>query len=897
MSEVTVKKLAEEVGTPIDRLLGQLKEAGVKVSGEDAVISDEDKLKLLTHLRSSRSTASSDSDAEPKRVTLKRKSTSQIKLSGTRGASKTVNVEVRKRRTYVKRTGASDEEVQAQAAQAAEEARLQAEREAEAAKKQAEEDMNRRAAEEAAKAEAEAAEAEAQRLAEEASAAAEEPAEPEATEEAVAETPAEPEPAPAKKPAPAKPRAMDATRSRAQENARRLAAAPKPAPEAATPAPADKAKTAKSAKEERERAREARESRERNKASKQRRKGRGAGRDRGREREAEVLVETQHGFEKPTAPVVREVEIPEFITVGELASRLAIKSSEVIKVMMGMGVMATINQNIDQDTATLVVEELGHIPKQADAADLESKVLETLGSQSEGAEAKPRAPVVTIMGHVDHGKTSLLDYIRASRVAEGEAGGITQHIGAYHVTTDNGMITFLDTPGHAAFTRMRARGAQVTDVAIIVAAADDGVMPQTQEAVQHAKAAGVPIVVAVTKCDKEDADPERVRSELSKEEVIPEEWGGDVQFVNVSSVTGEGVDKLLEAVLLQAELLELTAPEDSKAKGIVIESSLDKGRGAVATVLVQSGTLKKGDIILAGRYFGRVRAMFDENGRPATEAKPSIPVEVLGLSGTPDAGDELYVLDEERKAREIAESRSDATRENKLAAQQAARLEEMFSRMGEEGKNAKDLNLLVKADVQGSVEALADALTKIPSEEVRIRIVASGTGGISESDIELALASQAIVIGFNVRADSVARRAISETGVDVRYYSVIYDALNEIKDAVAGLLGTETKEKIVGLAEVKDVFRSSALGSIAGCLVVDGFVAKDLPIRVLRDNVVIYEGELESLRRHKDDVKRVESGTECGIGVKDYNDVKVGDQIEVFERVEVQRSVGDAASN
>ncbi|MDX1496313.1 MAG: translation initiation factor IF-2, partial [Salinisphaeraceae bacterium] len=795
---------------------------------------------------------------EPKRVTLKRKSTSQIKLGGSRtGSAKTVNVEVRKRRTYVKRGTASDEEMEKQAAEAAEEARLQAEAEAEAARKQAEEDMRRRAEEEAAR---EAAEAEARaREAEEAAAS-------EETEEAVEAEPS----------APASPK--DATRARALENAERLRKAPPPPK---TPAKQDRPDRARKEREQ--------EKRERAIASRGKKGGR-------RQQAAEKVanVETQHSFEKPTAPVVHEVEIPEFITVGELASRMAVKAPEVIKVMMGMGVMATINQSVDHDTATLVVEEMGHKPLTAKPKNIEAEVLDVLGSQSEQAEAKNRPPVVTIMGHVDHGKTSLLDYIRKSRVAEGESGGITQHIGAYHVDTPRGTVTFLDTPGHAAFTRMRARGAQVTDIVVLVAAADDGVMPQTKEAIQHAKAGGVPVVVAVTKCDKEDADPERVRSEMSKEEVIPEEWGGDVQFINVSAHTGEGVEDLLEAILLQAELLELKAPQDVPAKGIVIESSLEKGRGAVATILVQSGTLKKGDVILAGRHFGRVRAMFDEYGKPAKEATPSIPVEVLGLPGTPDAGDELYVLDNERKAREIAEQREDQSRESKLAAQQAARLEEMFSRMGEEGE-AKDLNLMIKADVQGSVEALADALTKIPSEEVRIRVISSATGGISESDVELALASQAIIIGFNVRADSVARRLISETGVDVRYYSVIYDAINDVRDAVAGLLGTETRENIVGLAEVKDVFRSSALGAIAGCLVVDGFVARDLPIRVLRDNVVIYEGELESLRRHKDDVNRVEAGTECGIGVKDYNDVKKGDQIEVYERVEVQRKVADTA--
>lgn len=900
MSEVTVKQLAEEVGTPVDRLLNQLADAGVKVKAEDSVISDDDKMKLLTHLRESRGSA--QLGTEPKRVTLKRKSTSQIKLGGSRTSSaKTVNVEVRKRRTYVKQAGATEAEVAEQAAQAAEEARKQAELEAEAARKEAEEELVRHTAEEEAR---QAAEAEAARLAAEAEAeaakaeaAANEAAAAEEEPEVAAEEPAATE-APAE---PAKPAtSRDATRLRAAENARRLSQAPKVA---AKPAAAAEKARPDSARKEREQA-----ARERTLANNRGRgapgggrgapggRGRGPGGPRGRSggrrqsREQVALVETQHTFEKPTAPVIHEVEIPDFITVGELASRMAVKAPEVIKVMMGMGVMATINQSIDHDTATLLVEEMGHIPKTAKPKDVETEVLDFLGNQSEQEEAKPRPPVVTIMGHVDHGKTSLLDYIRRSKVADGEAGGITQHIGAYHVDTPRGTVTFLDTPGHAAFTRMRARGAKATDIVVLVAAADDGVMPQTKEAIQHAKAAGVPIVVAVTKCDKENADPERVRSEMSKEEVIPEDWGGDVQFLNVSSHTGEGVEALLEAILLQAELLELKAPEDAPAKGIVVESSLEKGRGAVATVLVQSGTLKKGDVILAGRHFGRVRALFDEDGKAVKEAKPSIPVEVLGLPGTPEAGDELYVLDNERKAREIAEQREDQTRETKLAAQQAARLEEMFSRMGQDGE-PKELNLMIKADVQGSVEALSDSLTKIPSEEVRVRVISSATGGISESDVELALASRAIIIGFNVRADNVARRMLQESGVDVRYYSVIYDAINDVRDAISGLLGTETRENIVGLAEVKDAFRSSALGTIAGCLVVDGFVARKLPIRVLRDNVVVYEGELESLRRHKDDVDRVESGTECGIGVKDYNDVKKGDQIEVFERIEVQRKV------
>jgi translation initiation factor IF-2 len=498
--------------------------------------------------------------------------------------------------------------------------------------------------------------------------------------------------------------------------------------------------------------------------------------------------------------------------------------------------------------------------------------------------------VVTIMGHVDHGKTSLLDYIRKTRVAAGEAGGITQHIGAYHVTTEKGVITFLDTPGHAAFTRMRARGAQITDIVVLVVAADDGVMPQTREAIQHARAAKAPIVVAITKIDKHEADLDRVRTELSAEQVISEEWGGDTQFVGVSSVSGEGIDKLLDAILLQAEVLELKAPLDGPARGTVVESSLEKGRGPVATVLVRAGTLRQGDVILTGPYFGRVRAMFDEAGQPVKEVGPSIPVAVLGLSGAPDAGDDVVVVSDERKARELALLREVKQREAKLAQTQAVRMDQVFARMGEAGEQ-KSLNLMVKADVQGSAEALTESLRKLPSAEVKVNVVASSVGGISESDIELALASRAIIIGFNVRADSVARRRIQDTGVDVRYYSIIYDVINDVSDAIGGLLGTETREQIVGTAQVRDVFRSSKFGAIAGCLVVEGEVRRGLPIRVLRSNTVIFEGELESLRRHKDDVSKVVVGTECGIGVKNYNDVKPGDQIECYERIEVRRTV------
>jgi translation initiation factor IF-2 len=599
-----------------------------------------------------------------------------------------------------------------------------------------------------------------------------------------------------------------------------------------------------------------------------------------------ITAKPTHGFEKPTAPVVREVSIPETITVGELAQKMSVKAAEVIKVMMKMGSMVTINQVLDQETAVIVVEEMGHRAVAMNENALEDDLLKNAAVE---AEAVNRAPVVTIMGHVDHGKTSLLDYIRRSKVAAGEAGGITQHIGAYHVDTDKGMVSFLDTPGHEAFTAMRARGAGVTDIVVLVVAADDGVMPQTKEAVQHSRAAGVPIIVAVNKIDKPEADPDRVKNELAQLDVIPEDWGGDTMFIHVSAKTGEGIDELLDAILLQSEVLELTAIDVGPAQGIVIESRLDKGRGVVTSLLVQQGKLKKGDVLLAGREFGRIRAMLDENGQPVEDAGPSIPVEILGLSGSPDAGEEFLVVPSERKAREVASFRQGKFREVKLARQQKAKLENMFSNM-EEGE-VGILNVVLKADVQGSVEAINDALMKLSTDEVRVNVVASGVGGITESDANLAVASNAIVIGFNVRADAGAKRIIQEEALDLHYYSVIYDLIDEVKNAMSGMLAPEFKEEIIGLAEVRDVFKAPKIGAIAGCMVVDGTVKRNSPIRVLRENVVIYEGELESLRRYKDDVNEVKSGTECGIGVKNYNDVKVGDQIEVYERVEVSRSI------
>jgi translation initiation factor IF-2 len=606
-----------------------------------------------------------------------------------------------------------------------------------------------------------------------------------------------------------------------------------------------------------------------------------------RRRPVSVSGDSKHGFERPTAPVIHEVEIPESISVSDLASRMAIKGNEVVKVLFNLGAMVTINQVIDQDTATLVVEEFGHVAKPVSSADVDEQLL--AGEATLSGDEVSRSPVVTIMGHVDHGKTSLLDYIRRTKVAAGEAGGITQHIGAYSVNTDKGKITFLDTPGHAAFTAMRARGAQATDIVVLVVAADDGVMPQTIEAIQHSKAAGVPLVVAVNKIDRENADPERVKNELTQHEVIPEEWGGEQIFVNVSALTGEGVDTLLDAILLQSEVMDLKAVAKGMAQGIVIESSLEKGRGSVATLLVQGGTLKQGDMIIAGEEYGRVRNMFDETGASIKDAGPSAPAVVLGLSKTPSAGDDFLVVKNERKAREVAEFRQGKAREAKLAQQQASKLEDVFSQM-EEGL-ASSVSLIIKSDVHGSAEALRDAMEKLSSDEVRVKVLSSGVGGITETDANLAAASNAFIIGFNVRADAAARNTIKESGVDVRYYSIIYEAIDDVKAAISGLMAPEIREQIVGLAEVKEVFSSPKFGDIAGCMVTEGYVKRSNPIRVLRDNVVIYEGELESLRRFKDDVNEVRSGTECGIGVKNYSDVQAGDQIECFERIEIARNL------
>ena len=836
MAEVTVAQFAEVLKVPVDKLISQLDEAGIKVSGQDDTISEDAKLELLSHLRRSHGRDES-SGAGPKKITLKRKSQSELRLSGAQGRSRTVNVEVRRKRTYVKRDVL---EQQAKAQQEELDRQRRDEQEREEAARLEQERIEAERQEKLREQEAEAARAEQHEKEEQ---------EREAREKAETEAAA----------------ALQAAERAEQE--RKEAAA--------------KERREKESKKDQSTRYGRKELHVAGDKSGRRKRKRPQ-----RRRPVSVSVDSQHGFERPTAPVVREVEIPETITVAELAQRMAVKAPEVIKVLMGMGAMVTINQVIDQDTAVLVVEEMGHTAKPLAESSVDEDVLADVEVEGEKVS---RSPVVTIMGHVDHGKTSLLDYIRRTKVAAGEAGGITQHIGAYQVPTEKGSVTFLDTPGHAAFTAMRARGAQVTDVVILVVAADDGVMPQTIEAVQHAKAAGVPIVVAVNKIDREEADPDRVRNELSQHEVIPEQWGGDTLFVNVSAQTGEGVDDLLEALSLQAELMDLKAVAEGPAKGVVVESSLETGRGAVATVLVQSGTLKAGDAILAGEEYGRVRAMFNENQEPVNSAGPSTPVVVLGLSGTPNSGDEMLVVKDDRKAREVAEFRQGKSRDVKLAQQQAAKLEDVFSQMSE--GQTTSVQLLIKADVHGSAEALRDALTKLSGDEVKVDVIASGVGGITESDINLASASNAIVIGFNVRADSAARSAIKETGVDVRYYSIIYEAIDDVKAAITGMLSPEIREQIVGLAEVREVFRSPKFGQVAGCMVVDGYVKRSNPIRVLRDNVVIYEGELESLRRFKEDVQEVRSGMECGIGVKNYNDVKVGDQIEVFERIEVQRTL------
>jgi translation initiation factor IF-2 len=819
---------------PVDRLLAQLDQAGIKVDGAEDMISEEAKHELLTHLRRSHGRDDVQADAAPRKITLRRKSQTELKLASPQGRARTVNVEVRSKRTYVKREVLEDQarhqqeeidrlretEEQAKAAIEREETekrereRLDRERLEEESRRRTDEEVRKRTAEE-----------EARRVAE--------------------------------------------LQAREVAERERKASAAKPA-KAVREVVDDKA--TRYGRQELHIVGDVSNRHKKKKSRDGRRRTVGDS-------------DAKHGFERPTERVVREVAIGEAMTVAELAQKMAVKATEVIKVMMNMGVMATINQMIEQDTAVLVVEEMGHT-----AVLRKENVIEDdlQGALDSSLEVLPRPPVVTVMGHVDHGKTSLLDYIRRTKVAAGEAGGITQHIGAYHVETSKGMVTFLDTPGHAAFTSMRARGAQVTDIVILVVGADDGVMPQTIEALQHAQAAKVPIVVALNKIDKPEADAERVKQELTKYGVIPEEWGGENIFVPVSARTGQGVDQLIDSVLLQAEVLELKAPTEGFAAGFVIESSLEKGRGAVATVLVLRGILKLGDAILIGQEFGRVRALFDEAGRPVESAGPSIPVVVLGLSGAPNAGDELLVVESERKAREVAMHRQAKSRDVKLA-KQSANMQDVFSNMGENKPNL--VQLLVKADVQGSVEALRDALNALSTNEVAVNVVSSGVGGLTESDVTLAAASKARIIAFNVRGDAAARTAIKDHGVDVRYYSIIYEAIDDIRAVLTGMLAPEVKEQIVGLAAVRSVFRSSKFGTVAGCMVIDGYVRRNFPIRVLRDNVVIFEGALESLKRFKDDVNEVRAGTECGIGVKNYNDVREGDQIECYSRVEVARTL------
>jgi len=824
----------------------------------------------------------------PKKLSIQRRTKTTVSSATAGGKAKAVQVEVRKKRT-----------VPTDAAKKAEEAaKLKAQQEAEAAEKKAAEEKARLAAE---KAKAEKAKAEAEKAAKPAQSAVEN--KPKSVDPEKEKRKAEEAELRRKAEELARQKAEEQAR-KAAEDAKRYAESDSSSNDSSSEDYTDynlSSRYALEAEDEEERRKENR-GRGKNKvakAKKERDDVKGTKNEResnrknqkdgkfGKGKNGKKGAALQQAFTKPVQAVKQDVVIGETITVAELANKMATKATEIIKTMMKMGEMVTINQVLDQETAQLVAEELGHKVILRNENELEEEVL---GDRDVNAEKVTRAPVVTIMGHVDHGKTSLLDYIRKAKVAAGEAGGITQHIGAYHVEMDDGkMITFLDTPGHAAFTSMRARGAKATDIVVLVVAADDGVMPQTIEAIQHAKAAGAPLVVAVNKIDKPEANPDRVEQELLQHEVISEKFGGDVQFVPVSAKKGTGIDDLLDAILLQSEVLELTAVKDGMASGVVIESYLDKGRGPVATILVQSGTLRKGDIVLCGFEYGRVRAMRDENGKEIDEAGPSIPVEVLGLSGVPAAGDEATVVRDEKKAREVALHRQGKFREVKLARQQKAKLENMFSNMTE--GDVAELNIIVKADVQGSVEAIIQSLQDLSTDEVKVKVVGSGVGGISETDATLAAASNAIMVGFNVRADASARRIIEAENIDLRYYSIIYELLNDVKAAMSGMLQPEFKQEIIGLAEVRDVFKHPKFGAIAGCMVTEGVVKRNNPIRVLRDNVVIFEGELESLRRFKDDVAEVRNGMECGIGVKNYNDVKVGDQIEVFEVVEIKRSI------
>ena len=858
MSTISIKEFAKQIGVEPEKLISQLAEAGVKGKNVTDNMSDEEKRSLLTHLRGD-IVQTKDSG----KITLKRKTTSEIRQKSRTGTTRTVKVEVRKRRTFVAREVIEKQEEDRVAAVEAERAAEEAvKREAEEAikREQDEKERKEREAEEAALKEQQ----EAEQAAVEAAAKQEEvveETETEADDDAVAVEASTDKPA---------------VKVAEEESKSEVKPAPARAPAEAKKTDAKPASPANTRKEKKKGNRGGRAELHVSHARKKRQ-------DRARTRRIVSSETEKHTFEKPTAPVIHTVEVPETIGVGDLAAAMSVKGTEVVKVLMQMGTMVTINQTLDQDTAMLIVEEMGHEAVVAEASDPEA-FLQAEEPEVDDSNLQPRCPVVTIMGHVDHGKTSLLDYIRKSRVAAGEAGGITQHIGAYQVETDKGLITFLDTPGHEAFSSMRLRGAQATDIVILVVAGDDGVKPQTIEAIKHTKSAGVPMLVAINKMDKEESDQERVKQELSAQEVIPEDWGGDVMMLPVSAETGEGVDALLDAIILQAEIMELTARPDGPATGVVIEARLDRGRGAVATILVQQGQLQSGDTLLAGRETARVRAISDYAGKSLKSAGPSTPVEIQGLAGVPLAGDDVLVVSDERKAREVAEFRQQQHRETRMARQQAAKLENMFQQMGE--GDLQTVNVLIKSDVQGSLEALSESLQKLSTEQVRVNVVHGLVGGINESDVNLAIASSALMIGFNVRADASARKLSEAENVEIRYYSVIYDVVDDIKTAMVGMLAPIIRENIIGYVEVKDVFRAPKIGSIAGCFVTEGAARRNAKVRVLRDDVVIFEGKIDSLRRFKDDVSEVKAGTECGIGIVNYNDIKVGDQFEMFEETE-----------
>ena len=904
MSTITIKAFAQQIGIEPERLVKQLNDAGVAGKTVEDSLHDEEKRTLLEFLRGGADVATAAAPvAETKgrgKITLKKKTTSEIQQTTKTGVARTVHVQTKRRRTFVKREVLEQQEAErqqeeqeraeAEAAQAAEQARLEQEQaesknreesqREEGERLEAEAKAAKEAEEAAAKAAEETARLEAEAEAKAAQEAAEQAAKENVAEEAPAAEPAKAEAAKEEKPAePVRRRrevVMPSIIRKASDRKRSSPIVKQAEPKAAQPAaPAPAAKAGKNK-------RKPFTGREELHVSKK-------GRRRKEKRKPSNITSSasdQHAFERPVAPVVREVQIGENISVADLAAQMSVKAAEVVKELFKMGTMVTINHTLDQDTAMLVVEEMGHQAVEAKQDDPEAFLAETQEVEEDQSTWEPRCPVVTVMGHVDHGKTSLLDYIRKAKVTDGEAGGITQHIGAYQVQTDNGEITFLDTPGHEAFSAMRARGAQATDLIILVVAADDGVKPQTIEAIKHAKNAGVTVVVAINKMDKESADPDRVKQELAAQEVIPEDWGGDVMMIPVSAHTGSGVDDLLENVALQSELLELKGRPDGNAAGRVVEARLDKGRGAVCTVLVQHGQLKRGDIVLVGRETGRVRAMVNDSGQEIKVAGPSTPVEIQGLSGVPAAGDEMIVVEDERKAREAAEFRLHKEREAKLARQQAAKLENMFSQMGE--GEAKTVTVLIKGDVQGSIEALSESLVKLSTDDVKVSVVHGMVGAINESDINLAMTSSAVVIGFNVRADAQARKLAEQEDVQIRYYSIIYEVIDDVKAAMEGLLDPEIREDFIGYVEVREVFKAPKIGTIAGCYVTEGLVRKKAFVRVLRESVVIFEGTIDSLRRFKDDVQEVKNGTECGIGVTNYNDIKVGDQLEIFEKVEVK---------